>query len=130
MHPHSSKRGREAVLIRDAALEILAATGRFVLIEPAGRILEARLGEMHLLYRTPFQKLDERSADLKVRIALFEQATGKKVPRDLEYGLDIWCGRKVLNVEWSTSGDRIDVVSFRRGAWEQQLLSSVSAFRS
>jgi hypothetical protein len=41
----------------------------------------------------------------------------------LPYALDIWFARKkVLNVEWNDGGF-IQIVSYRPGAWEGQLLS-------
>ena len=38
------------------------------------------------------------------------------------YGLDIWpAHKKVLNVEWSEEG-LIEIISYRPGEWEDQLL--------
>lgn len=37
--------------------------------------------------------------------------------------LDIWAGRKVLSLEWTEQSEDIDILSFRRGDWEQVVLS-------
>ncbi len=76
-----------------------------------------------MLYRTPFQKLPPVPEQLKYMAALF----GKQLD-NLSYGLDIWEMEyvgKVLNIEWNAEGD-VQLVSFRRGAWESKVL----AFRS
>lgn len=42
--------------------------------------------------------------------------------------LDVWsAGRKVLSVAVDTGSDKLDVITFRRGAWEQELCD-VAAF--
>jgi hypothetical protein len=47
--------------------------------------------------------------------------------KNLPYGLDIWFARKkVLNVEWNDEG-LIQIMSYRPGAWEDQLSSFVSS---
>ncbi|MCS0496871.1 hypothetical protein NVS89_17365 [Ancylobacter sp. MQZ15Z-1] len=43
----------------------------------------------------------------------------------MEYGLEIWAGEKVLDIEWSVRG-AILVRSFGRGAWEKRLISAAS----
>ena len=48
---------------------------------------------------------------------------GKDPPNVHAYGLDIWWGKgKVLNIEWN-DGETIEIVSFRRGSWEAELLA-------
>lgn len=37
--------------------------------------------------------------------------------------LDIWAGRKVLSVEWTEESEEIEILSFRRGDWEEVILS-------
>jgi len=44
----------------------------------------------------------------------------------LPYGLDIWAPKKVMNIEWSDQGE-LAIVSFRRGAWEDELISAANA---
>jgi hypothetical protein len=47
--------------------------------------------------------------------------------RNLQYGLDIWSGRKVLNIEWSDDGE-VKVVSYRPGQWEREVESAACYF--
>jgi hypothetical protein len=42
------------------------------------------------------------------------------------YSLDIWAPRKVLSVQWAGS-DNLLIVSFRRGSWEQDLLTRAAS---
>ncbi|GJE43761.1 hypothetical protein AEGHOMDF_2940 [Methylobacterium soli] len=42
---------------------------------------------------------------------------------DTDYLLDIWDGRKVLSVGW-TSEALLDIRSFKRGAWEAAFLAT------
>lgn len=37
--------------------------------------------------------------------------------------LDIWAGKKVLSLEWHAHSEQIAILSFRRGDWEQVVLS-------
>ncbi|MFK7732935.1 MAG: hypothetical protein AB8B48_15040 [Pseudomonadales bacterium] len=37
--------------------------------------------------------------------------------------LDIWAGRKVLSLEWFEQSEEIEILSFRRGDWEEVVLS-------
>lgn len=37
--------------------------------------------------------------------------------------LDIWAGRKVLSLEWNEQTEEFAVLSFRRGDWEETILS-------
>lgn len=38
------------------------------------------------------------------------------------YGLDIWFGKKVLSVQWDQE-DEVEVISYRKGEWEEKLLA-------
>lgn len=110
---------RDAIAIRDAALEKLRKVGRRVARKPiTGTTLEWSDGSLLILHRTPFQRLPPVPDQLKHEIARFEGGM------NLGYGLDIWDqgNRKVLNVEWNDDG-ALKLVSFRRGPWEAKLLA-------
>jgi len=113
------KRLEAALRIRDAAISKIQSEGRW---EQTGRVGPTMMwdGEgLKIGYRTPFQKLPPVTDPLlKQRLV----AAGKM---NLPYGLDIWDMEgvgKVLNIEWSETGD-IHLVSFRRGAWEEKVLT-------
>ena len=113
-----TKRMETVLQIRQAALQKLRAEGQFEEVHHFGSVLSWKApdwqqGGIHMLHRTPFQKLPKPSAEVMKRA--FEYGI---VPRlNLPYGLDIWAGGKVLNLEWNDSGD-MKLVSFKRGAWE------------
>ncbi len=116
------KRLDSALRIRDSALEKLQVEALFVDTN-LGPTLSWRKDRLTMLYRTPFQKLPPVPERLKYMAALL----GKQL-ENLSYRLDIWdteYGGKVLNIEWNAEGD-VQLVSFRRGAWESKVL----AFRS
>lgn len=110
-----------ATELRDIALQLLASAGTWVESRRQDgtpvRCLEFRRDGITIIYRTPFQKVfSEPSDSLKYRAALL----GLDCKTNLPYGLDIWSGRKVMNIEWDDRG-RVDLVSFKRGPWEQHL---------
>ena len=117
-----STRLEVALQIREAALQKLRAEGEFEEIHRVGSVLSWKApdwqqGGIHMLHRTPFQKLPKPSAE--VMKTAFEYGLEPRL--NLPYGLDIWAGGKVMNLEWNDSGD-IKLVSFKRGAWEQIVL--------
>lgn len=121
----STNRLQAALRLRDAAIAALRAHGEMSVIECVpGRVLTADIGEISILHSTPFQKLHLLTPDLALKAALFEQETGKKATLNLPYGLDIWsAGRKVLNLQWSDDDRQVNLVTFKRGAWEASLLA-------
>jgi hypothetical protein len=50
---------------------------------------------------------------------------GVKLPEVLPYCIDIWRGKKVFSLEWADDG-RTNIISFRRGPWEADLLALAS----
>jgi len=106
-----------AISIRDAALMKLKNEGQF---EDAGfgpRLVwrgdEVEISRMTRCreFPTPSEvasiKCYETSADPELRLL---------------YGLDIWGTQgKVLNIMWDYK-DRVELISFRRGEWEEQVL--------
>jgi hypothetical protein len=59
-----------------------------------------------------------------------EYLTALSMQTDINFvhGMDIWAPNKVLNIEWDSRGDT-EIVSFRRGAWEQSLLAEARRLR-
>lgn len=47
-------------------------------------------------------------------------------PLNLPWGLDIWTEKKVLNIEWNAYTREVEIVSFRRGSWEKEILSWIN----
>lgn len=105
--------------IRDTAVKLIAAHGRWRQFKPLKiRLLCAEVGGLRFFYRTPFSgKLPEPSDDFKYFAALRGRPVG-----NLPYGLDIGTSKgKVLNLEWD-AGNELYLASFRRGAWETEIL--------
>lgn len=50
------------------------------------------------------------------------EANPSVFPYFMKYGLDIWVGKKVFNLEWDESGT-IDIINFTRGPWEHLLFA-------
>lgn len=99
-------RKERALRLRDAVLEWLRGRPpRFSTFGPI-RVLDATVGRFDISYRTPF--------------------SGRFPSPSLAYGLDIWLADagKVMNLEWND--DRIEVVGFRGGEWEGELLACLS----
>lgn len=124
--------GRDPVLecvleIRAAALELLRTRGEMQVIQGVpGRVHTCECGSLSLLHTTPFQQLHVLPPEMLIEIALLEQATGRKMSRGLEYGLDIWSERhKSFNLQWSIGDKEIHLVRFKRGNWQEQLLAEV-----
>jgi hypothetical protein len=100
--------------VRDHALRLLKAHGEW---KGSGdqKHLGAKIGNVSLSYRTPFQPLPEISEQLRYMQALLK---GKD---NLPYGMDVWSNRKkVLNLEWADDGE-VDVISYKPGEWESAL---------
>lgn len=119
---HCRKPGRieDAILIRDAALAVVQESGWFEETN-IGPMPSWSGGDLHISYRTPFQKLPP----LKPATIRKCHNLGLSTAMNLPYGLDIWdrkSGGKVLNIEWSDDGE-VALVNFRRGAWEKGVLA-------
>ena len=112
-----SKRLEAALRLRDAALNKLRSEGSLEDTK-SGPYLRWAGKDLEIGVWYPFQRLPPVSQTVKY----FAVKPGKG-PVNLNYGLDIWDKRgKVLNIEWSDTGEVL-IVSFRRGDWEQKLLS-------
>jgi hypothetical protein len=98
------KRLDVAMQLRDAALSVLQNRG-----EPSNRT-GAIVFEPHT------------GLNPELRLSLWLS----KFPPDQRNTLSVWATlkgghAKVLNIEWL--GDRVDLISFRRGEWEGELLA-------
>lgn len=112
--------------IRDRALVLVRHYGCY---EPVGedKVLTCRCGGFMVSYSTPLQRVEDPDAALKAaarKLGLSLEQTryqlareGLVVPKQLPYRLNIWQGRKVMNLEWGDD-DALHIVSFRRGPWE------------
>jgi hypothetical protein len=107
--------------LRDAALKLIKAFGQWEAVTVTtgeSYFQTTNVGLLRLSYRTPFQKLPGATERLRYLAAVHKL----EIPENLSYGLDVWSGKKVLNIEWNESETRI--VSFRRGQWESELLAA------
>lgn len=115
-----TKRQDEALKIRDAALVKVQAEGTFEEVKGASPALGWSGEGLHIMYRTPFQKLPGPPSKTLIK----SLSMGMIIDENLEYGLDIWekpgLG-KVLNIEWSDQGE-VHLAGFRRGEWEKKVL--------
>ena len=115
-----------ALVLRDTALTVLTRMGTWETVEVARgapgtrdmKVLSACLGNLHILYRTPFQRVSQPDDLMKYRAAQISPT----VPQTLPYGLDLWAPKKVLNIEWDDRGNAV-LVSLRHGAWETELIN-------
>lgn len=110
-------RVKAAIEVRNAALWILKRFGEFQEIQGSYPHLRWSEGNLIISHRTPFQRMIRAGGS-------YEAALAGQSPLNLRYGLDIWdrAVGKVLNVEWDDDG-KVELVSFRRGDWEAQILS-------
>lgn len=112
-------RRERAIIIRDAILAWLP--GRSSVQELGGvRWAVAAVGRFGISYRTPFTPMPAPPPDTFEGAALLQQRGGKT---NLGYGMDVHApGGKLMNIEWEPDG-RVELVGFRGGDWEAELLA-------
>ena len=114
-----SPKDRRAIVIRDAAREIVAYEGAWLEGDARRRkvrIRSASFNGIQILLTTPFQRLYVIPDEMKYHAAL----TGFQLNRP--YGIDIFVqSHKIFNVEWDED-NRVLIVCFRRGQWEDDVL--------
>ena|SRR6266567_3351632 len=122
----SAKLGR-ALILRDAGLTIVRRMGLWEAVGVGRRatsgagemkLLSARLGGLHISYRTPFQQLPQADDASRYRAAQH----GLTLHQNLPYRLDVYTTKKVLNIEWDDNGNVV-LVSLHPGAWETELIT-------
>ena len=106
-----------AISIRDAALEKVKKEGQFEDTN-VGLLLIWKGDELEISHHTPFQKVPPPSEDVLRQC----YAADVDPTNNLPYGLDVWDTKgKVLNIEWHNN-NHVELVSFKRGEWEEQVL--------
>lgn len=108
-----------ALAIRDHLLPLLRERGTLELQRGSVRLVALEIDLWSFHHWTPFSDLsaDEASSP-GYRHALGRQ----RATPDLPYGLDVWRGEKLLSILWADDG-AFEVVSFVRGAWEEEALA-------
>ena len=107
-----------ACAIRDHIMPRLREHGLLLSQRDVVRVIELRLDDWIFRHWTPFNDLaPEEAASPGYRHAVARQHTRP----DLPYGLDIRQQVLLLRIQWA-DGDAIDVTTFVRGDWEDELL--------
>jgi hypothetical protein len=108
-----------ALAIRDHLLPLIREHGRLEQQQGPVRLIAWELAPWAFDHWTPFNDPEVgEAASPGYRHALERQQAGP----GLVYGLDVWHGEKVLSVLWADDG-AFEVVSFVRGAWEDEALA-------
>ena len=108
-----------AIAIRDHILPLLRQDGTVEVQRDVVRLTELRIRDWVFRFWTPFNELGrEEASSPGYRHAIERQRSTKSLP----YGLDIWEGTaRVFRIHWSDDGT-VDVASFVRGQWEDEVL--------
>ena len=115
MVPLTSPRGRRALELRPKAIAVAQKLGS---LEAVGstHCLAARLDNLEIMYRTPFQRVIPRAPD-----AMRYSLAGEGRCSDFGFGIDVWWhNKKVLGIEWNEPNP-IEVFSYRGGEWEREI---------
>ena len=105
-------RTARALAIRDHLMPLIRARGAIHASSESGlRVVVWRTGRFDFLLRSPFAPLPDAAPK-----------SYAETPYQLPWGLDVVQGRKVLSLQWDDAG-RVEVVSFNRGAWEDEAFS-------
>ncbi len=125
-----TRRAETARQIRDRALVLVRHYGSYEAVGEDKELTWRGAGFM-VSYSTPLQRAEDPDAALKAaarKLGLSLEQTryqlareGLVDPKQLPYRLNIWQGRKVMNLEWGDD-DEVHIVSFRRGPWENVFL--------
>src|ERR1700744_5864163 len=109
----------QAIAIRDHVLPLLREHGTVAVHRDVVRLTELQIRAWLLRFWTPFNELGrEEASSPGYRHAIEKQRSRKSLP----YGLDIWEGAvRVFRIQWSDDGT-VDVASFVRGQWEDEVL--------
>ena len=113
---------QRAIKLRDLALPVVVKRGAWETTEGASvahvNVLSYRDSGFAIFYRMPSQSIPQSSDSTVV--------PQKAANGNLPYGLDIWFGEKVLNIEWADDGT-VELRDYKPGrSWERRL-SKVSA---
>jgi hypothetical protein len=104
--------------IRDHVMPLLRERGNLLSQRDVVRVIELRLDGWLLRHWTPFNDLaPEDAASPGYRHAVARQHTRP----DLPYGLDVRRGELLLRIQWA-DGNALQVMTFVRGDWEEEIL--------
>lgn len=78
------------------------------------------VGNLTVAYRTSVEAWQQLSADQQRQAAALGLPPMRPV---LPYAIDVWSPKKVLSLQWGDLGE-IDIISWKRGAWESELLNA------
>ena len=108
-----------AIAIRDHALPLLRQHGKVQVQRDVVRLTELRIMAWTFRFWTPFNELGrEEASSPGYRHAIEKQRSRTSLP----YGLDISEGSaRIFRILWSDDGT-VDVASFVRGPWEDEIL--------
>jgi hypothetical protein len=108
-----------AIAIRDHILPLIRQDGTVDVQRDVVRLTELRVRALVFCSWTPFNQLGrEEASSPGYRHAIDRQRSRKALP----YGLDIWEGTtRLLRILWSDEG-AVEVASFVRGPWEDEIL--------
>jgi hypothetical protein len=115
-----------AKALRDLAMAALKRGGKWKTITGARGDLRIFFCDtpVKIAYAGPFQGWANDTPEIAKH---FQAVRGKAV--NLPHSLDVWSGKKVLNVEWSDGDAQFEVIAFRRGDWEALLLDWEASWR-
>jgi hypothetical protein len=114
----ASSSDARARAIRDRVMPLLRDKGSLLPQCDVVRLIELRLGAWIFRHWTPFNNLaSHEAASPGYRHAVARQHTRPDFP----YGLEIWEHILLLRIQWA-DGDAVDVTTFVRGGWENELL--------
>jgi hypothetical protein len=107
---------RAVALIRDYLLPLIDAKGHAQSVGPTSQMMWEE-GPFRCILRTASSPnpLPDDAPDYAD--ALAAKIAGEMLP----FGLDIWHNEKVLSLQWDA--DKLAVISFNRGPWEEKLLA-------
>lgn len=107
-----------AIALRESALDLLARHGY-----PAPSVNPNKT--LCSAVAVPFGREESIFISLSLadeQIMEVVEAHPSLFPYFMKYGLNIWAGKKVFNLEWDESGT-VDFVNFTRGPWEDLLIA-------
>jgi hypothetical protein len=114
-------RKQRALAIRDAVLPWFLRNASWANLDCENDetgIREAAIGQFNMSLRSPFTRLPEDVADDYLETAL------QRHTRSLQYVFDIRVGdENVLNVQWNDATGATQILGFRRGSWEHDIIT-------
>ena len=109
-----------AIAIRDHLLPLIRVHGAMQEVSgAAGHLAVWKAGSLTCTVRSPFTAWPAEAPPA----AAYDQALSRQRAKPaLPWGLQVWHGHTVLNLQWDDDGG-VEVVSFTRGPWEDDALA-------